>query len=578
MKKEILIFLCVILTFVDCKEYKYKNDDINTWVIQIKNITQNDEQLNKFAESHGFSSIKEIKHLNDNYYIMKFDNKNNNKKRKIIKRLEKNENIIWFEEQKRSRRFTRVLNNNKIDITDPLYKNQWHLFTLNMEDVWSMGYTGNGVTIGVVDDGLQTNHPDLHHNYISEYSYDYNYNDEDPSPSFYDSHGTSVAGVCCSVKNNGVCGVGVAYNAKVAGIRLIAAPAYDYTESYGLSHKWDHIDIYSNSWGPADNAYDLAGPGRLTKSTLAIGVQSGRNGKGSIYVWAGGNGGGNNDNCNYDGFASSRFTIAVGAMDYNNVRSWYSEPCAALMVTAPSSGVYNKGIVTTDLIGNAGYSSGDCTAEFGGTSSATPVVSGAIALVLEANPSLTWRDVQHLIALTSMKVDFYNNDWSNENSRGYTHSHEYGFGLINPKKMVEKALNWVNVPIQKSCTSKHVFTNEPIPESSGGNGNGNGLVTTISMPRCNIDFVEHVELIVFLEHPTRGEVEISLTSPESCTSILSEVHDDINVNYPYLGWTFTSVRHWGERSSGEWKVMTNDPVVNNVRGISKWMILNIHGY
>ena len=97
---------------------------------------------------------------------------------------------------------------------------------------------------------------------------------------------------------------------------MIADYTTDAQEAQGLSYKNDLNQIYSNSWGPNDDGRRLEKPGRLTLSAMLDSVTNGRDGKGSIYVWAGGNGKSAGDNCNYDGYANSRFTIAIGAVDY----------------------------------------------------------------------------------------------------------------------------------------------------------------------------------------------------------------------------------------------------------------------
>src|SRR6185436_2047641 len=111
-----------------------------------------------------------------------------------------------------------------------------------------------------------------------------------------------------------------------------------------------------------------------------------------------------NDNCNFDGYANSRYGIAVGAVDDNGQQAPYSESCSALLVSAPSGGG-TRGLTTTDLVGPAGADPGDYTNGFSGTSAAAPVVSGVAALMLARNPALTWRDVQHLLVRSSRQVD-----------------------------------------------------------------------------------------------------------------------------------------------------------------------------
>lgn len=134
------------------------------------------------------------------------------------------------------------------------------------------------------------------------------------------------------------CGVGVAPSARVSAIRLIATDTEDYQEAHGIGHRADVNMIYSNSWGPPDDGRRLEGPGTLAYRAREKAMQTGRGGLGPIYVWAAGNGRGAGDNCNYDGWANSRYALTVGAVDSSGLQPWYSEDCAAMFAVAPSSG------------------------------------------------------------------------------------------------------------------------------------------------------------------------------------------------------------------------------------------------
>merc|ERR1719204_1387025 len=178
------------------------------------------------------------------------------------------------------------------------------------------------------------------------------------------------------------------------------------------------------------------------------GVIKGRDGLGSIYVWASGNGGKFVDNCNCDGYATSIFTVSVSSASENGNIPWYSEQCSSTLATTYSSGSSRQGerkVITTDLHGR-------CTSSHTGTSASSPMAAGIIALVLEANPALNWRDVQHIIVRTSKKANLVADDWI-VNAAGYNLSHAFGFGLMDAGAMVKLALNWKSVPEQMQCES-----------------------------------------------------------------------------------------------------------------------------
>lgn len=89
---------------------------------------------------------------------------------------------------------------------------------INVVGAWESGIFGDGVTIAMVDDGLQRTHPDISPNYFPLGSFDFNENDPYPDPHTGDDHGTSAGGVAAAKNNNGVCGTGAAPNAKLSGI------------------------------------------------------------------------------------------------------------------------------------------------------------------------------------------------------------------------------------------------------------------------------------------------------------------------------------------------------------------------
>src|SRR5262249_22179245 len=163
------------------------------------------------------------------------------------------------------------------------------------------------------------------------------------------------------------------------------------------------LDVENHSWHRPDDGRTLAATSAASDAAIEFSIANGRTGRGTVLVWAAGDGGANGDNCNYDAYANSRFGIAVGAVDDAARQAPYSESCSALLVTAPSSGApgASRALTTTDLAGAAGADPGDYTQAFGGTAAATPIVSGVAALMLATNPALTWRDVQHILVRTS---------------------------------------------------------------------------------------------------------------------------------------------------------------------------------
>ena len=478
---------------------------------------------------------------------------------------------------------------------DPLISKQWHLkfnnqsgavpgTDVNIDSVWSYptagaGRRGRGIYVGIVDDGLETGHPDLAANVDTTIDKDWNGDDDDPNPvdpdpQAGDNHGTACAGNVAAVGNNNIGLSGTAPEAKLVGMRLISGNIGDAEEAEAMTWKSTGaqiIHILSNSWGPDDDGITLAGPGDLTLEALKSAVLTGRNGKGTIITWAGGNGGNVTDNSNYDGYANSIYTIAVGAFDSQSRQAYYSEPGANLVICAPSNGSSPAlGITTVDRSGTLGYNDGtdpneisdsNYTQTFDGTSSATPTVSGIIALILEANPNLGWRDVQEIIMRSAKKVNSTDADWKTPIAPdNINHNHKYGAGLIDATAAVSMAVNWVNLSAQLKRSIPQTGLNVAIP-----NKNTTGITREfVITPQDNLR-VEHVTVTLNISHTARGNLKITLTSPTGTVSRLAEVHSDTNDNY--ANWTFMTVRNWGENALGTWQLkVTDESDVSNTAG------------
>ena len=466
---------------------------------------------------------------------------------------------------------------------DPLVGTQWHIKAsgtavagsdVNIENVWKYGAAGGilgtAVKIGIVDDGLQTTHPDLAPNADTVNDKDWNGNDADPNPGLGDDHGTACAGVAGARGNNSIGVTGTAPGASLVGMRLIAGPSSDSQEAQAMSYLPNLIPILSNSWGPADTGVGLDKPGALTIDAFANAAATGRGGRGTIILWAGGNGAENQDNSNYDSYANSIYTIAIGATDSKGERAGYSEPGANLVVCAPSSGRgATLGIVTTDQAGAPGYAPGDYTNDFGGTSSATPAAAGIVALMLEVNPNLGWRDVQEVLIRSAKKTKPTDPDWVN-NGAGLHFNHNFGAGLIDAEAAVALSRTWVNLAAQTSAVSTK-SSPVAIPNNSS-----TGVSVTFSLANSRIT-TEHVTLRLSIDHTARGELEISLTSPSGTVSRLAELRNDTNDNY--TDYTLSTVRNWGEESSGNWtlKIADRGSFTNTTGGTLKFAELKVFG-
>jgi subtilisin family serine protease len=457
---------------------------------------------------------------------------------------------------------------------DPYFRDQWHLQEL--APAWDT-VRGRNVVIGIVDDGLQGSHPDLSQNFRADLSRDFVDGDNNVDPELIDedTHGTAVAGVAAARGDNGIGVTGAAPLAQLAGLRILSNSTSpetgDAEEAAALSYRRDDIDIYNNSWGGNDGY--LEGPGPLTLAAIQSGATSGRGGLGNIFVWAAGNGLEYEDDTNYDGYANSRHGIAVSAIDNAGRQSWYSEPGAPILVAASSAGD-TIDILTTDITGGGGdnYVSGgsdddsfpnlDYTNTFGGTSSSAPLVSGIIALMLEANPALTLRDVQHILVNTARQNHSSDSDWRT-NGAGFLVNHKYGFGAIDAPAAVNLARSWPRVGPQNSGGTGVLLVNEQLRDD-----NPVGVTDTVNIT-TELGSIEWVEVVVTTNHPYAGDLEIVLTSPSGTRSVLAESHGD---STDYDHWTFTTARHWGESTSGAWSLRVADDAAEDVGTWVSWQL------
>lgn len=519
---------------------------------------------------------------------------------------------------------------------DPLYALQWHLLNygqsygkpgidVNVDPVWAScddgKCRGEGVRIAIVDDGLEIRHPDLWPNWVPGGGLNFLTGGRDPTPGLIkdqqldnpnDSHGTSVAGLAAARDNNSEGGRGVAPRAQVVGYNLLKQWSLS-NEMTAMTHNHALVDVSNNSWGATDNTGQLQ-PAELTwRNAVEYGLEQGRNGRGTVYVWAAGNGGKlveerngtietRLDNSNYDGRANFHGVMAIGAVEHNGQKADYSEEGANLWLVAPGGNGDNCAtrLITTDLTGPAGLNNGASSSELqaypdytrcmAGTSAATPLVSGVAALVLQARPELTWRDVRLVLAESARRDrSLRNAGWSVARS-GYhheiRHSHGYGFGLVNAEEAVRLAKTWLLLPPQKIL--------EPVPPNAEPGArvevsrviDSSGARSSITVSDDEIDFIEWVDVEFSSNHSYAGNLEITLISPSGTESRLSLPHgcrnprsgewiedctESIADENGVWKWRFGSARHLGENAYGVWEMRVTDATTSPVNGSGDWL-------
>ena len=382
-------------------------------------------------------------------------------------------------------------------------RRQWYLNLIHWP-IYDNSINGEGIVISIIDDGLDLRHNEF--NVLEGHSYDYIGNDQDPL-SLYTPHGTAAAGVAVGKKNNqGI--MGVAYEAQVVGYRLLNYfTSADEQDAY--MRDMNIVHIKSCSWGPYDDPHLVYPISTLGLYGLTNAIENGRNGLGTIFVWAAGNGGQYLNSCNNDGYANSMYSISVTAVSSRHEKVPYGEECPCIIVSAPSSG-FGYNVYTTDVIGGNGYSSNDYTDSFGGTSAAAPLVSGVVALMLQANPNLNWRDVQEILLRTGRKNEPSNPNWI-VNGAGINYNPVFGSGVVDAATAVEVSKTWISLPNRYTATNI-IYPNENIPDLGQ-------LSYTFNFNQNYI--CEHVEVIVDIDHQFRPDLLIKLISPYGTVSPLT---------------------------------------------------------
>lgn len=433
----------------------------------------------------------------------------------------------------------------------------WHLSnnyagSANFLTAWNQIGT-SGVLVSVVDDGVNYRHVDLQDAYDITLDYDPRDNgDNDAAPdSLTEDHGTNVAGLLVGQVGDGSGPVGGAQGSTITGTYLRFGQLFDLSELNDIIAHQKNFDVSNNSWGFtqafADNFKSSQFAG--TKAALQSVIEDGRDGLGTVMVVAAGNGkietasGNIGDDANFHNLSNSRFVIAVGAHDINGAPAFFSNPGTNVLLTAPG-----VGLLTTD--GTAAGS--DQTAIVSGTSFAAPLVSSTVALMLAENPSLGYRDVQKILAITATsRVDGHSqeNGAENVNGGGLMFDRDGGYGKLDASAAVALARNW---------TETSTYQNEQEIDFSfsslgGLDGSHATLTFDLTDPLAKELSTGWVELDLVITDANLKDLQINLYSPDGTKSELVENLVQMG-NRTYLSFTFSTVQMLGENPSGIWKL------------------------
>lgn len=539
---------------------------------------------------------------------------------------------------------------------DPLFAYQWHLKNtgqnafavnrgiagedMNVSDAMSQQIMGQGITVAVVDDGLEIAHPDLVNNTVKGGSYNLITGSVDPTPfSGEAGHGTAVGGIIAAEGWNGIGGRGVAPKAQLIGFNFLDSDPTgevanvqtfeNFVKSHGASAYSDSARVFNQSYG-----YSVPFPDIFNEEEIEVyrdvTTQS-FDGKGSIFVKSAGNGydyyrfrtfwlpgdyfsataenpanhGLPFHNSNMSSDNANVYNLVVSAINAKGVLSSYSSVGSNIFVTAPGGeyGEDNPAIVTTDREGcengsviaedrpstpfHGGLhplnSNCDFTSTMNGTSSAAPNTSGAVAVIMSANPDLTWRDIRHVLAKTATKVDAQIEaktitvgvgegaaayvaipEWK-QNAAGFSFHNLYGFGRVNVSEAVKLAQSYaedLGEYIVSEWQTSEVLA-KAIPDANV-NGVGDTQVVTEDL------VIEAVQIELTADHLRLPDLAVELISPAGTKSVLMTpynglvyqgVMDKTNPEDFVTGFDATpmlSNAFYGESSKGEWTIKLID--------------------
>ena len=482
--------------------------------------------------------------------------------------------------------------------TDTYVRYQWHLYPgigANVFPAW-VDWTGKGVKVGVFDQGIDRFHTDLDGNLLTALGRDASTLLAGGSPkTSNDNHGTAVAGVIAA-EGDGKLTVGVAPDASLVSIYSpLSGAISSFIKEIVNAYKYaKSLDILNDSWGFAPKRYtsdpwaffdnfnsSLFSPVFIALKDLA---DNGRGGLGTLVVQSAGNSFNLGDDTNLHSFQNSRFIITVAATDYSGNASYFSSQGASILVSAPGGGGGGVGgflgeVLTTDRVGNSGYSPNDY--DFvSGTSFSAPIVSGVVALLLEANPNLGYRDVQLILAYSARQIATETNTWKsngakNHNGGGLHYdavTHNLGFGMVDALAAVRLAESWKGVPL----TSQNVIEVSAKVAQPKNIPDGSSLVSQSVRIDQNI-LVERVELKVDIAHSFIGDLGILLTSPSGTNSWLlykagESSESPYGLSQNNINFTFNTVLSMGERSIGSWSLAVFDFEVGDFGTLNSWSI------
>ncbi|MEM7554851.1 MAG: S8 family serine peptidase [Cyanobacteria bacterium P01_A01_bin.84] len=509
---------------------------------------------------------------------------------------------------------------------DPLYSRQWYLAhnggnflatgsDIAVEKAWDITRGNRSTVVAVVDDSFDLNHPDFQGKGKIVAPKDFKERDFLPSPGEKDaaSHGTACAGIALAEENGeGIVGV-------APGCSLMPIRSTGYLDDESIENIFDWAvakgaSVISCSWGASAVYFPLS---LRQRAAITRAATDGRNGKGCVILFAAGNANRPINGNVYErgwiknivrgntkwlsGFAAHTDAIAVSASTSLKKKAAYSNWGNHISICAPSNNanpgvwfqetgfiytqpgisepLHGRGMLTTDQLGDPGYSDDDYTNNFGGTSSATPVVAGVVGLVLSANPDLTAKQVKRLLEETADKiVDLDPDPQLGLNLGSYNengHSQWFGYGKVNAAKAVQAAhkLRIASVGVTRDIEGYN-HNRIAIPDNDP-----RGIKSAIAIGRSSPiamsapNLVKDIQVSVDITHQFLGDLEIYLIAPNNFRILLQSRTLGRSTS---LQKTYTTRSHpvlnklFSIQVNGTWQLLIIDLSPQDIGTLNKW--------
>lgn len=438
--------------------YRSDGDGIVVILPRIVVMLKPGVRLHQFLDEYDGKLIKDSG--GNQRYILKCKASHSEEVLQLANELDSRNDVDWCEPE--------FLSEYRGDNT--LYPQQYYLtntgqdggiagIDINVEPAWNLTNGSSCITVAVIDAGVDRNHEDMGARVLEGFTIR-NVNGEGvpQNANNLDSkaHGMACAGII-GASNNTIGIRGIASNVNILPVNIV--PDATYINGQGrrisgfgtnieiaeaINWAWRRADILSCSWGGG-------GPSNDITTAIDSARTFGRNGNGTLVVFASGNNYPNVADVSYPGNVNG--VVTVGAINNQGVIWNYSQRGSSMDLVAPSGNVGSGDVRTTDRMGNLGENSGNYRNDFGGTSAACPQVAGVAALMLSVRPDLTEAQVRMTLQQTATEMG----------TSGFDNT--YGYGRLNAYAAVRAVYPSISGP-SVVCSSGTSFSITNLPDGA----------------------------------------------------------------------------------------------------------------